>query len=526
MNSKRHTVMKKYIFTVMAVAAMLASCTKESTADVQPEIDTKETNGIATIGVLTDDATKVVVSAEDNTQVLWEAGDKISVYGAEDNPFSTITLSVPFTLKNGAGTTSGTFEMDGDQQLDGIKLIYSVVYPQDAFDKFTGKFARKDTLHCKIPTVQKARKGSFDKAAAVMYDLPDSPYDGDNVDNILLKYAVNFLKLTVSGSDQVSKIKIGSSVALTGKVAISKDGKIEAEENETENYVILESENGQALEAGDYYIAVRPCRIENPVISYIYEDSANGKISIKRKKGNGAITFAEGKNVKPVSFNSASVAAHEAVQLWENGPYWATCNIGASTEEDRGHYFQWGSVWGFTFYMSAKLPEQKWKAHPDMYPNTPLQMAVGSMLEGFISGFTPEFYEQKVGGYSITSDLGLNRDIAHIYWGEGWRIPTRSDFENLVSSSKTTLTYTTLNNVAGMLVEGKGAYSGRFIFFPAAGQAENTRITAIDSYVFYWTRTHKDDDSSHIMKANSVGTVTQGSLHRYFGLPIRPVLYL
>ena len=36
------------------------------------------------------------------------------------------------------------------------------------------------------------------------------------------------------------------------------------------------------------------------------------------------------------------------VQLWENGPYWAECNVGASSLEDDGYYFWWGDTVGYT----------------------------------------------------------------------------------------------------------------------------------------------------------------------------------
>lgn len=34
------------------------------------------------------------------------------------------------------------------------------------------------------------------------------------------------------------------------------------------------------------------------------------------------------------------------VQLWAGGPYWAECNVGASTPEDYGLYFWWGDTVG------------------------------------------------------------------------------------------------------------------------------------------------------------------------------------
>ena len=36
------------------------------------------------------------------------------------------------------------------------------------------------------------------------------------------------------------------------------------------------------------------------------------------------------------------------VQLWENGPYWAECNVGATNPEEYGYYFWWGDTVGYT----------------------------------------------------------------------------------------------------------------------------------------------------------------------------------
>ena len=43
----------------------------------------------------------------------------------------------------------------------------------------------------------------------------------------------------------------------------------------------------------------------------------------------------------------ARADAHDKVQLWENGPYWATTNIGAEKPEDYGYYFWWGDTVGY-----------------------------------------------------------------------------------------------------------------------------------------------------------------------------------
>ena len=35
------------------------------------------------------------------------------------------------------------------------------------------------------------------------------------------------------------------------------------------------------------------------------------------------------------------------VQLWEDGPYWAECNVGATKPEEYGYYFWWGDTVGY-----------------------------------------------------------------------------------------------------------------------------------------------------------------------------------
>ena len=45
--------------------------------------------------------------------------------------------------------------------------------------------------------------------------------------------------------------------------------------------------------------------------------------------------------------SSSSESEPEYVQLWANGPYWATKNIGAKRDIDFGEYFQYGSLNGY-----------------------------------------------------------------------------------------------------------------------------------------------------------------------------------
>ena len=43
-----------------------------------------------------------------------------------------------------------------------------------------------------------------------------------------------------------------------------------------------------------------------------------------------------------------AIAEPTEVQLWENGPYFATCNVGATKPEESGYYFWWGDTVVYT----------------------------------------------------------------------------------------------------------------------------------------------------------------------------------
>ena len=66
----------------MAVAAVLASCTKVKTDSTTSGALNSEdsTASITTINVSTNATSKAYVSTEDNTRVLWEDGDNICAF--------------------------------------------------------------------------------------------------------------------------------------------------------------------------------------------------------------------------------------------------------------------------------------------------------------------------------------------------------------------------------------------------------------------------------------------------------------
>jgi hypothetical protein len=178
---------------------------------------------------------------------------------------------------------------------------------------------------------------------------------------------------------------------------------------------------------------------------------------------------------------------HEYVDLGlPSGTLWATCNIGTETVEEFGDYFAWGETEPKELY--------DWKSYQ-------------------YGRFIHERYE--LNKYCTDSAYGLNGlvdnltvmepddDVARTCWGEGWRMPTIGEWEELFLN--TTGVWTTLNDVKGWCCT---ASNGNSLFLPAAGYWWDDAFNA--DLGLYWSRTinkefpyrawgfHFNCDSSHL----------------------------
>ncbi|MDO5320638.1 MAG: hypothetical protein Q4G65_18595 [bacterium] len=174
------------------------------------------------------------------------------------------------------------------------------------------------------------------------------------------------------------------------------------------------------------------------------------------------------------------------VQLWENGPYWAECNVGASKPEEYGYYFWWGDTVGYTreggTYDSSDpcYTDVTWvsstgtrrSSSPFDYSSCPTCDKSTSTL-------------QSRGYIDSTGNLVVKYDAATAHLGAPWRIPTDAEFLALINNCTTT--WTTRNGVYGWLVTGKGAYASKSIFLPAAGGGLDSRLYGPGSSGGYWS---------------------------------------
>ena len=201
----------------------------------------------------------------------------------------------------------------------------------------------------------------------------------------------------------------------------------------------------------------------------------------------------------------------EKVQLWEDGPYWATTNIGAEKPEDYGYYFWWGDTVGY------KRENDKWVASD------------GSNSDFSFSSDNTPTYEKSISTLKykgwITSDgvLAPEHDAANIHWGNGWRMPTKDEFDALLSNCD--WTWTKQSGVNGYVVKGRGAYASNSIFLPAAGYGRGTSLNDSGSDGNYWSSVpYSDSGYAWNLGFYSRDHNTYSYGCRYYGRSVRPVL--
>ncbi len=209
---------------------------------------------------------------------------------------------------------------------------------------------------------------------------------------------------------------------------------------------------------------------------------------------------------------------HDVADMGD-GLLWATCNVGAENPWDYGDYFAWGET--------EPKEDYSWASYKFMLPSasdwkniTKYQTADGTTDALW-------YYNGTFVGDGKT-ELDPEDDAATVNWGEGWRMPTAEEWENLKDTNKFVWSWTDSYNgtgVAGYTVTSKApGYVGNQIFLPAAGYRYSSLLYIAGEGGYYWSRTLYSDSPSKARNLNfllsGIGT---GNYSRYLGWSVRPV---
>ena len=233
-------------------------------------------------------------------------------------------------------------------------------------------------------------------------------------------------------------------------------------------------------------------------------------------KSSSATWDVTGNNGVPTGWTvSTDIPTPEAVDLGlPSGLKWASFNLGASNPEEYGDYYAWGET---EPYYNCLDPLTWKEGKEDGYDWLSYKWG----MDGYNS--LTKYCNRTSYGYNGFTDnktvLDPEDDAAHVNLGGNWRMPTDTDWAELLDNC--TWTWTTQGGVYGRLVT---ASNGNSIFLPAAGQGVDTYLYEAGSFGYYWSSSLDTGGPSSAWRVYfDSGNIYRFYNSRYLGHSVRPV---
>lgn len=203
-----------------------------------------------------------------------------------------------------------------------------------------------------------------------------------------------------------------------------------------------------------------------------------------------------------------SLAGHNYVDLGLSVK-WATMNIGARKPGDFGDYFAWGATEPQDVYDWAHTPYQTQNDATNY----------SSVRFTKYSGTGTYRDENASDEDALKTVLDPEDDAAHVNWGSAWRMPTKEEFDELVSNC--TWQWTEMYGEKGYKVRSRK--NSNYIFLPAAGYASKDNIyTTVDEGRYWSSSLDRSKYRGYSLFFESRMYRVQ-SYDRNYGYTIRPV---
>lgn len=205
---------------------------------------------------------------------------------------------------------------------------------------------------------------------------------------------------------------------------------------------------------------------------------------------------------------------------------WARCNLGAERPGDPGKYFSWGET----------VPKEQYTAFTYRHW---MSVEGNHHYTKYYDGHYGDEYWMGNGELDRKKRLDPGDDAAFVLLGEGWRMPTGEEMQELRDAmndgSRYSRYWTSSDGHPGLKVTR--IETGASIFLPAAGihsclpLEETSSLVDVDHVGRYWT-SDLYYTSPQFASTLQFGIDKDGQLRlplvldgtsRYFGLPIRPV---
>ena len=304
------------IISVAAAAAMFMACAKENIiTPSSQELSLLTFNAVAAESA-SDDATKTVL-AENGLDVLWTAGDAISVCGAAS----------AFTSDLAEGSSAETSFSGEALAAD----VYYAVYPYSAVKTWTGS-----TVTLELPADQVPALNTFADGLSICYASTSAEDMAFRFEHLL-----GYVKFTIdenSGAVTTVNIATNGNEPLAGSFTVDLSSETpSASASGSMSHIVMESET--PLAPGNYYIAMLPGTYSQGLtISFLGE---NGGSDVKSM--NTSLTLEAGKiqNIGTVArLDGISTDVNERV-IWEGSH---NCGSWKGNQDLAWGGFDWSSI--------------------------------------------------------------------------------------------------------------------------------------------------------------------------------------
>ena len=250
---------------------------------------------------------------------------------------------------------------------------------------------------------------------------------------------------------------------------------------------------------------------------------------------------------------------------------WADRNVGASSPEHYGSYFQWGDTNAYTFDGAGEVTADKMASLLQLLVGNEMEVTkdnVGMILEmmgitstdltntpmGALGGSLDKFFNWD--SYFDTTDSGgtFNKynnngglivlesidDAVTVHMGTQYRMPTSAEIQELISGTTQTFIdldgneYSIERAQNGVIEQGqlKGvkftSSNGNSIFIPAAGYCNESLLNDFGMYGKLWSSSlgDSDDDGARDLYFSFDGSVGGYSGNRGYGRSVRGVEFI
>ena len=509
--------MKKYILPLMSIAMLMAMASCSSSDDEVAEIK-EESKLVPMTFTATQESNVVTRSALNGSNgVVWQTGDKISVFDGQGNREFTLSGNVADGKFSGTASSTATKFIAVYPYTEGAKL--------DKLDHVSG---------ITLPAEQTATPNSFDPKAALMMAYTT---DKSNLD---FKNAVSLVKIqTKFACKKIVLQAARASEYLAGMCTLSYgDGKPSITfTSEQSTYITL---SGNITANTVYYIAV-PTVTLSAGWSISFTDTTG---DVYTRTGSKSITFNRNTIINLGEFSrtdnklkltlsqNGEVPADKQVDM---GVFtigdknyrliFATSNLTkdglAENEYDFGDYFAWGATEPWCTQYSRTGTGYNVQVSLTAWENTKNATVYDWATVPFRDG-----NNWSCNQYINNGDkLAMEHDAARQILKGDWQIPTKEIWDKLFESSKYEWTKTSKAEYNGYQVKSKKSETGT-IFLPVAGEVNKSSLSGAGTVGSYWSGTANSNDAAYSLYLYlyyTEGSTWISTKDRYFGYSVRPV---